>query len=162
MLGSIYLKMDFLIVVTVSSWQEIRGQILSLSVSASPSQTNECQWLSDSDTQYHTVREGERERETESIRAMAASQFAATRGGAETVWQCKSQSKLIDFSSRKNKSKLLFTTTNLNQRRSFSFSVKNASSEPSQKLKDPIVEQGSHLLVSLHTLFFNIHKNACF
>lgn len=93
---------------------------------------------------------------------MAASQFAATRGGAETVWQCKSQSKLIDFSSRKNKSKLLFTRRNLNQRRSFSFSVKNASNESSQKLKDPIVEQGSHLLVSLHTLFFNIHKNACF
>ncbi|CAL9014308.1 unnamed protein product [Prunus brigantina] len=79
---------------------------------------------------------------------MAASQFAATRGGAETVWQCKSQSKLIDFSSRKNKSKLLFTRRNLNQRRSFSFSVKNASSEPSQKLKDPIVEQDSSILSS--------------
>ncbi|PQQ13432.1 alpha-1 4 glucan phosphorylase L isozyme chloroplastic/amyloplastic [Prunus yedoensis var. nudiflora] len=79
---------------------------------------------------------------------MAASQFAATRGGAETVWQCKSQSKLIDFSSRKNKSKLLFTRRNLNQRRSFSFSVKNASSEPSQKLKDPIIEQDSSLLSS--------------
>ncbi|XP_020415138.1 alpha-1,4 glucan phosphorylase L isozyme, chloroplastic/amyloplastic isoform X1 [Prunus persica] len=75
---------------------------------------------------------------------MAASQFAATRGGAETVWQCKSQSKLIDFSSRKNKSKLLFTRRNLNQRRSFSFSVKNASNESSQKLKDPIVEQGKY------------------
>ncbi|BFG26578.1 hypothetical protein CerSpe_128520 [Prunus speciosa] len=79
---------------------------------------------------------------------MAASQFAATRGGAETVWQCKSQSKLIDFSSRKNKSKLLFARRNLNQRRSFSFSVKNASSEPSQKLKDPIIEQDSSLLSS--------------
>ncbi|KAH0998087.1 hypothetical protein GBA52_021951 [Prunus armeniaca] len=79
---------------------------------------------------------------------MAASQFAATRGGAETVWQCKSQSKLIDFSSRKNKSKLLLTRRNLNQRRSFSFSVKNASSEPSQKLKDPIVEQDSSILSS--------------
>ncbi|ONI19082.1 hypothetical protein PRUPE_3G257600 [Prunus persica] len=79
---------------------------------------------------------------------MAASQFAATRGGAETVWQCKSQSKLIDFSSRKNKSKLLFTRRNLNQRRSFSFSVKNASNESSQKLKDPIVEQDSSILSS--------------
>ncbi|KAL6287772.1 hypothetical protein ACE6H2_012162 [Prunus campanulata] len=79
---------------------------------------------------------------------MAASQFAATRGGAETVWQCKSQSKLIDFSSRKNKSKLLFTRRNSNQRRSFSFSVKNASSEPSQKLKDPIIEQDSSILSS--------------
>ncbi|BBH00256.1 Glycosyl transferase, family 35 [Prunus dulcis] len=50
--------------------------------------------------------------------------------------------------SRKNNSKLLFTRRNLNQRRSFAFSVKNASNESSQKLKDPIVEQDSSILSS--------------
>ncbi|KAH0969535.1 hypothetical protein GBA52_028620 [Prunus armeniaca] len=59
-----------------------------------------------------------------------------------------SNDMLTSRRSRKNKSKLLFTRRNLNQRRSFSFSVKNASSEPSQKLKDPIVEQDSSILSS--------------
>ncbi|TQD95294.1 hypothetical protein C1H46_019086 [Malus baccata] len=70
---------------------------------------------------------------------MAASQFSATRSGAETVWHCKSQSKLIDFGSRKNKSKLLFTRT-LNRTRSFSFSVKSVLDKP-HELKNPIIEQ---------------------
>ncbi|XP_068334596.1 alpha-1,4 glucan phosphorylase L isozyme, chloroplastic/amyloplastic-like [Pyrus communis] len=70
---------------------------------------------------------------------MAASQFSATRSGAETVWHCKSQSKLIDFGSRKNKSKLLFTRT-LNRTRSFSFSVKSVLDKP-HEIKNPIIEQ---------------------
>ncbi|KAM2858792.1 hypothetical protein COP2_024288 [Malus domestica] len=70
---------------------------------------------------------------------MAASQFSATRSGPEAVWHCKSQSKLIDFCPRKNKSKLLFTRTS-NRRRSFSFSVKNVLDKP-HELKDPIIEQ---------------------
>ncbi|CAN6574674.1 unnamed protein product [Malus baccata var. baccata] len=70
---------------------------------------------------------------------MAASQFSATRSGAETAWHCKSQSKLIDFGSRKNKSKLLFTRT-LNRTRPFSFSVKSVLDKP-HELKNPIIEQ---------------------
>lgn len=75
---------------------------------------------------------------------MATSHFSATwSGGAEsTAWHYKSQSKLIDFSSRRsfNSQLLLARTFNLNPRphRSHRRSV-----AVTNVIKDPIVEQGS-------------------
>ncbi|XP_062106543.1 alpha-1,4 glucan phosphorylase L isozyme, chloroplastic/amyloplastic isoform X2 [Humulus lupulus] len=82
---------------------------------------------------------------------MATSQFSASCSRARAFPHYESRSRLIDFTCRSSKSKL-FLIRSLNRkplRRSFS--VKSVSSEPTQKLKDPIADEVSTTLNSLTT-----------
>ncbi|PON40780.1 Glycogen/starch/alpha-glucan phosphorylase [Parasponia andersonii] len=76
---------------------------------------------------------------------MAASQFSAScssRTGA--FFQYDSRSKFIDFTCGSGKSKLFLVRTP-NRR---SFSIRSVSSEPTQKLKDPIADEEASTTVS--------------
>ncbi|KAF4397593.1 hypothetical protein G4B88_027333 [Cannabis sativa] len=83
---------------------------------------------------------------------MATSQFSASCSRTRPFPHYESRSRLIDFTCRSSKSKLFFTRS-LNRKQSRrSFSVKSVSSEPTQKLKDPIAdEEASTTLSSLTT-----------
>lgn len=92
------------------------------------------------------IREIRREKERESA-SMAASQFSASCSRTGSFSQYDSGSRFIDFKCRSSKSKLFFIRT-LNPRPlRRSFSVKSVSSEPTQKLKDPIADEGPDRLL---------------
>ncbi|KAA8530419.1 hypothetical protein F0562_005128 [Nyssa sinensis] len=76
---------------------------------------------------------------------MATSPFSATSTWPRPVTfsHCCSISRFIDFSSRNRSSNLFLIRTSNFGRVKRSFSVKNVSSEPEQKLKDPITEEGT-------------------
>lgn len=83
---------------------------------------------------------------------MAASQLTATLNGGGPLLRYDSNSKFIDFSCRRSKSKLFLSRTMNPRPLRRSFLVRNVSSEPTQKLKNPIVEQHEgrlHLLLFL-------------
>lgn len=72
---------------------------------------------------------------------MAVSQFSAICARTP-FFQSDSSSKLIDLSFKGNKTKLFFV--NVVNRRSLrrSFCVKSVSTDPTQKFKDPVSEEG--------------------
>lgn len=73
---------------------------------------------------------------------MATSRFCATSSGAETFLHSSSFSRLIDCGYRSSKSRLLFVRTARLPPLRRTFLVKCVSSEPKQKLKDSVTEQG--------------------
>ncbi|XP_057952938.1 alpha-1,4 glucan phosphorylase L isozyme, chloroplastic/amyloplastic [Malania oleifera] len=82
---------------------------------------------------------------------MATSSFSSTQ--AEAFTHCRSLPRFADFSSRSRSYKLfLLGTSNsrsLGVRRSLS--VKSVSSEPAQKVKDPVAEEGESTTPSSYT-----------
>lgn len=75
---------------------------------------------------------------------MAVSQFSASR--SETFLHNGSLSRLIRFGSTSRRSKLSLIRTLKSRPVSTSFSVKNVSSEPMQRVKDTVAEEGVLLL----------------
>uniref|UniRef100_A0A5B7BGQ6 Alpha-1,4 glucan phosphorylase n=1 Tax=Davidia involucrata TaxID=16924 RepID=A0A5B7BGQ6_DAVIN len=78
---------------------------------------------------------------------MATSPFSATATAtatrADSFSHSCSISRFIAFSSRNRSSKLFLIKTSNLRRVKRSFSVKNVSSEPKQKLQDPITDEGT-------------------
>ncbi|XP_052196352.1 alpha-1,4 glucan phosphorylase L-1 isozyme, chloroplastic/amyloplastic isoform X1 [Diospyros lotus] len=82
---------------------------------------------------------------------MASSPFPVTSTRAEAFSHCNSISRLIDFSSRNWNAKLFLTRESSLGRLRRSFTVRNVSSQPKQKLNDPITEEGAAVDVSSFT-----------
>ena len=90
---------------------------------------------------------GERERERES--AMATSRFSATSTRVEALSHCNSISRLVNFSARQRIPKFFLIRTSTFRRVERSLKVKNISSEPKQRLKDPTTGEGLSLFRTL-------------
>ncbi|CAK9186034.1 unnamed protein product [Ilex paraguariensis] len=73
---------------------------------------------------------------------MATSRFSAPSTRAESLSHCSSISRCLDFSSRNRSSSLVLTRTRRLRRVKLSSSVRNVSSEPTQKIQDPITDEG--------------------
>ncbi|CAL5325894.1 unnamed protein product [Camellia sinensis] len=83
---------------------------------------------------------------------MATSPFSATSTKTESFSHFSSISRCIHFSSRIRSSNLFLIRTSCFRRLKRSFTVKNVSSDPNHKLKDPITDEGAAINVTSFTL----------
>ncbi|CAL5370711.1 unnamed protein product [Camellia sinensis] len=83
---------------------------------------------------------------------MATSPFSATSTKTESFSHFSSISRCIHFSSRIRSSNLFLIRTSCFRRLKRSFTVKNVSSDPKHKLKDPITDEGAAINVTSFTL----------
>ncbi|XP_009764309.1 alpha-1,4 glucan phosphorylase L-1 isozyme, chloroplastic/amyloplastic [Nicotiana sylvestris] len=79
---------------------------------------------------------------------MATSSYCATANGAELFTHYASNSRLIGFNSRNRSSKLFLTRTSEFRGVKRCFHVKSVSSEPKQKVQDPVTEEGAESVLS--------------
>ncbi|KAL6961759.1 Alpha-1,4 glucan phosphorylase L-1 isozyme, chloroplastic/amyloplastic [Sarracenia purpurea var. burkii] len=82
---------------------------------------------------------------------MATSQFSATSTGADVFSHSNSISRVVDFSYRYRNSKLFLIRPSSLGKVQRSFTVKNISSEPKQKLKDRVTDEGAAIDLSSFT-----------